>query len=371
MREALRSFFVIPREILPEFWLDTLRKNRVSLLVICIMIFGMELFNMIRVLFLSQSGLGTLNNRIYFGLYCSLFLAAAAYLVLRCLLRNASVRAQWLNQIGMVVFAFLWHIILNAYDLMRSQDDMSSIYVTALLGLAIFTQMPGTYSVGCFGLGHVVFLVLAGPNLEIGAKINLTFTAVVALAISLTRCHYAVVELSQRKEIQRINTQLHELSQKDPLTGLFNKTAFQSLVERRLEEESGALALLMIDLDDFKQINDNYGHPCGDFVLQEAAYRMQDVFAGVHSVGRVGGDEFMVLLHSAPDRDELERQSGRLIDEISSIQWKNRLVGTNCSIGIVRAGQGGMTYDALYREADRSLYEAKKQGKGCWNIKEI
>ena len=112
----------------------------------------------------------------------------------------------------------------------------------------------------------------------------------------------------------------------------------------------------------------NYGYQVGRRVLP---YRMQDVFAGVHSVGRVGGVEFMVLLHSAPDRDELERQSGRLIDEISSIQWKNRLVGTNCSIGIVRAGQGGTTYGALYREADRSLYEAKKQGKGCWNIKEI
>ena len=90
MRQAVWQFLRIPPEIREEFWQNSLQKNRLSLLVICIMIFGMELYNMARVLFLSSSGLGTLNNRIYFGMYCSLLLAAALSLALLQLTRRAS-----------------------------------------------------------------------------------------------------------------------------------------------------------------------------------------------------------------------------------------------------------------------------------------
>ena len=76
MGRRIRDFFVIPAEIRPELRQTAEQRNRLSVLVICIMIFGMELFNMARVLFWSQAGLGTLNNRIYFGLYCAPFLSA-------------------------------------------------------------------------------------------------------------------------------------------------------------------------------------------------------------------------------------------------------------------------------------------------------
>ena len=88
MWQGFLSFFRIPPEIREGFWQDALQKNRLSLLVICIMIFGMEPYNMARVLLWSSSGLGTLNNRIYFGMYLALWLAAALHLVLRHLLRG-------------------------------------------------------------------------------------------------------------------------------------------------------------------------------------------------------------------------------------------------------------------------------------------
>ena len=77
MFKAILDFFIITPEVKPEFLAAAQRHNRLSLLVICVMIFGMELFNMARVLFWSASGLGTLNNRIYFAFYSSLFLPAA------------------------------------------------------------------------------------------------------------------------------------------------------------------------------------------------------------------------------------------------------------------------------------------------------
>ena len=114
MREKLKEFFAVPANIRQEFWQDTVQKNRLSLIVISIMIFGMELFNMARVLFLSNAGLGTWNNRIYFSMYCILFLSAAVYLLLQYMLRNSGEKLQWRLQIAAVAFFFLWHIGLNA-----------------------------------------------------------------------------------------------------------------------------------------------------------------------------------------------------------------------------------------------------------------
>ena len=98
MSVRLKQFFQIPPEIRAEFLQDTLRRNRLSLLVICIMIFGMELFNMLQVLLWSSSGLGTANNRIYFTMYFLLWIAAAVYLCLRWLLRRGAPRIQWAVQ---------------------------------------------------------------------------------------------------------------------------------------------------------------------------------------------------------------------------------------------------------------------------------
>ena len=110
MRGKIRDFLRIPPEILPAFRQDTLQKNRLSLLVIAAMIFGMEVYNIVRVLVWSPSGLGTLNNRIYFGMYCALILCAGAYLLLRWLLRDAAIRTQLAIQFGGALFALLWHV---------------------------------------------------------------------------------------------------------------------------------------------------------------------------------------------------------------------------------------------------------------------
>ena len=140
LKDHLRNFFVIPHTLRSEFWQDTLKQNRLSLLVICLMIFGMELFNMARVLFWSASGLDSRNNRIYFFMYCALCGSAALYLLLRHLLRSSSTRVRWAVQYGAVLFFLLWHVCLNAYDLIRDPTAEVGIYTTAVLGLSIFIQ---------------------------------------------------------------------------------------------------------------------------------------------------------------------------------------------------------------------------------------
>ena len=153
------------------------------------------------------------------------------------------------------------------------------------------------------------------------------------MAVSLTTARHAVITLSQRREIREINDHLQKLLELDPLTGLLNKTAFQARAEARLARGGEALTLFMLDLDGFKAVNDVYGHPCGDFVLQEAGLRLRSVLPPDADIGRIGGDEFAALLPAPGGTAELERTGGRLIREISAIRWQERDVGAGVQRG--------------------------------------
>lgn len=372
MRNRIRDFLHVPPEIYPEFRQDTFQRNRLSLLVICVMIFGMELYNMARVLFLSRSGLATLNNRIYFGMYCALFLAAAIYMLLSRIMRASAIGKRLWLQFGAVVFAFIWHIGLNAYDLMREPDGEVSIYMTAVLALAVFIQLPPVLSIACHTGGYAIFVLLAGRYLESGPLLNLTFSSIVALAVSLTKCHGTVVVISQRREISQMNSQLQALLQKDPLTGLLNKSAFEERIADRLRKTNGedGLTLLMVDLDDFKGVNDRHGHPCGDYVLRETALRLQNAFPAAAEIGRIGGDEFAVTLYTR-EPSLLEADCRSLAEMLCEIRWQGREVGARCSVGLCRIASGNIPYERVYREVDRALYDAKREGKGRCNIREL
>ena len=297
----LKQFFRIPTEIQAEFWQDTLRRNRLSLLVICIMIFGMELFNMLRVLLWSASGLSTVNNRIYFTLYFLLWMAAAVYLLLRWLLRRGTLRIQWTVQYGMALFALCWHAGINAYDLNRNPEAETAIFVTAMLGLAVFIQMPAAYSLAAYVLSYGLFMGAAGGVLSSGKIINLTFTAIVSMAVSVTSFRHAVVTVCQRREIDQMNQRLQELVQRDPLTGLMNAAAFRHRVESYLAsaKTGSEISVLILDLDDFKRVNDIFGHPCGDCVLQGTAVKLQTLFSKAIDTARIGGDGIMLALEAA------------------------------------------------------------------------
>src|SRR5699024_9130206 len=112
---------------------------------ICVIIFVVELFNIARVLFWSVSGLQTLNNRIYFVMYCLLLLVPVLYALLWRRLKRASPKRQWVVQYTMVVFILIMNVCINAYDLMGNPMGQTSIYTTAVLGIAMFIQMPMQY----------------------------------------------------------------------------------------------------------------------------------------------------------------------------------------------------------------------------------
>ena len=155
----------------------------------------------------------------------------------------------------------------------------------------------------------------------------------------------------------------------DGLTGLLNKTATEELIRRILKSGAGEEgALIILDTDDFKSVNDNYGHSEGDKVLSTIGGIIKSNFKGMDVTGRIGGDEFMVYINSISPEDAC-RLSGKLERAIKGA-FKNEAYDGHItmSIGIAAFPKHGMDFETLYENADKALYEAKHSGKACFKL---
>lgn len=375
-KHGLHVELQIPGYIRQEFMQEAVRKNNFSLWIICVIIFASELFNIARVLFWSKSGLTTQNNRIYFYMYCILILLAVVWLVLRRPLQRVPVRFQWATQYVLTGLILLWHMGLNTYDLYRDPAAGTTILTTALMGLALLIQSPPWYNVAQLAVDYLLFRLIMGPYLDAGDRLNMTITFVVALAVSLTHAHHTAVMLKQQKRVVEVNAKLQELVQRDPLTGLLNKTTVECWADQVLHSleqtgKGGGLTLFLLDLDEFKKVNDQYGHPCGDYVLVETAEAMRCVFPDAVGLGRIGGDEFAVLY----DRPMTEAQAialgQRLVEQLGTIRWQDQTLGMQCSVGACICIQPQCTYQRLYAETDQMLYRAKETGRGRCCVRQL
>lgn len=149
----------------------------------------------------------------------------------------------------------------------------------------------------------------------------------------------------------------------DSLTGCSNRLRFDQLIDNKtiLEKDS---ALLIVDIDDFKAINDSFGHSVGDFILKELVSIMESCVRESDQVFRVGGDEFVILLKNMKSHCEIATIAQRLINNSSKdigIDGKN--IKITLTIGIATSGVEGTAIDELYKKADVNLYRAKEKGK--------
>ena len=157
---------------------------------------------------------------------------------------------------------------------------------------------------------------------------------------------------------------LERRAELDLMTELLNHVAFEKYVTSSIVEKGAGGAFFMIDLDNFKLVNDTLGHPEGDKVIIEFAELLSEIFAGNAYVGRMGGDEFAVYLTDPTDAKEIEAKARELVDCWSE-RSKGREVALGCSVGLART-EPGMTFATLYRNADEALYRSKRVGKGCF-----
>lgn len=165
----------------------------------------------------------------------------------------------------------------------------------------------------------------------------------------------------------KLKTQaLQEKAQRDPFTELYNKSAAHDLMEKMLAENPQQKhALIIIDIDNFKQINDVFGHPVGDAIIIGFAAALRNLFREEDIIGRIGGDEFSVMMRNVENLAVITERIDRLLTAMGNLMMghSQNISHLSCSIGIAMFPQDGDTFATLFRNADIALYSIKKRDK--------
>ncbi len=176
---------------------------------------------------------------------------------------------------------------------------------------------------------------------------------------------FAFVDISALKEAE---AEIRQLANHDPLTGapsvrLLRERIAQAIA--RAEREGTPFAVLFVDLDGFKQVNDRFGHDAGDAVLKRVASQMAACVRGTDTVARLGGDEFAVILENVSE--ELARRiAGRIVERVSAAQaLPQGTARVGASVGIAFYPRHGRNMDALLKAADGAMYRVKTASKGA------
>src|SRR5262249_33176771 len=209
----------------------------------------------------------------------------------------------------------------------------------------------GGHAVGVLGVPDT-----AGPFSE--PRRRMLATAAALLAIALRNA--------------QLFQEIRENSLRDGLTGCFNRMHALEVIDtelRRARRSHLAVALIMFDLDHFKDVNDRYGHLCGDAVLAAVGSRMRDGLRGSDLKCRYGGEEFLVPLPETPI-EGAKRVADTLRRELAemSIAWKDETLHVTASFGVTVALPSEIDTEALIARADAALYLAKDQGRNCVRV---
>ncbi|MDD0809113.1 diguanylate cyclase [Curvibacter sp. RS43] len=243
-----------------------------------------------------------------------------------------------------------------------------------------FHQRPVTAAL-LFGVTAVVFFgamgqaqtqseALLSNRLNGLAGCALAWTLSVMLWRKFTLLNLQQAELEKaNSELQVKQRELERLTRVDGLTGLLNRVTFVDLTRgelARARRQGTATTLLVLDLDHFKRVNDSWGHPAGDAVLRHVAALCMGTVRSTDLVGRLGGEEFIVLLpatQAEAGRKLAEKLRQRL--EQSPVRVQNEVIHITASIGLSAAGpqDKNADFDSLYQSADQALYQAKHQGR--------
>jgi diguanylate cyclase (GGDEF)-like protein len=179
----------------------------------------------------------------------------------------------------------------------------------------------------------------------------------------------AVVLLEDITERRDAEARISHLARYDELTELPNRVNFRDEIGRLLSIQQGAdqlSALLFVDLDQFKQVNDTLGHPCGDQLLCAVAGRMREMLRPEDFVARFGGDEFVVFQQNIRSHEDAAVLARRIVDRLSErYKIDNHLVEIGASVGIAMT-TAGVSADTLLKNADMALYRAKADGRGTF-----
>ncbi len=176
-----------------------------------------------------------------------------------------------------------------------------------------------------------------------------------------------LTDITERKQLE---SQLVHLAFHDPLTGLANRALLNDRVAHaiaRRQRELGSIAMLVVDLDDFKLVNDTHGHDAGDRLIVAAAERLRECVRADATIARLGGDEFAILLEGLSDDAAALVVAQRTVRAFDApLRLEGATIATRVSVGVAIDSTGRRSASWLMRSADTAMYEAKRLGKGRW-----
>lgn len=173
-------------------------------------------------------------------------------------------------------------------------------------------------------------------------------------------------------ELEKVREEVQVLAITDELTGIFNRRYFLKLAEHELERAKRyrhSLSIIIFDIDDFKKINDTYGHLCGDAVLQDLSLACRALLRQCDAFARFGGEEFILLLPETNEANALQ-VANRLCRLVADhvVEYKGTKIQVTISVGVTNSNPIVDTLDDLLNRADRALYQAKRSGKNRLEI---
>jgi diguanylate cyclase (GGDEF)-like protein len=243
-----------------------------------------------------------------------------------------------------------------------ARGSSSADIVAASVSAGSISAASGDMIIAEIGNSQARDIITTDPDLARSRSLSWTFQPMAGGG--------AVVLLEDVTERRNAEARISHLARYDELTALPNRLNFRDEIEHLLGVPHDAVqlsALLFVDLDQFKQVNDTLGHPCGDELLCAVADRLREMLRPEDFVARFGGDEFVVFQQNIKSNEDAASLARRIVDRLSErYQIGNHLVEIGASVGIAMTPPSGISADTLLKNADMALYRAKADGRGTF-----
>ena len=244
--------------------------------------------------------------------------------------------------------------VVKLFEYLKNVEAMSKVSV-----IAISNEINEDYERRCLRIGVVDFIYRPFSKVCIASR--------VARAVEMAQLKRQLRSVDFQKNLMA--DEMQNLGQKDPLTKLWNRVYTEEKVNEYLKERRNHGALLMIDMDNFKNINDTYGHIVGDELLIEFGRTLKALTRENDIICRLGGDEFVVFLMDITNPADVAEKAEQLIVTLQKrVLLPDGKSGVKASIGIALAPLDGRSFNQLYQNADKSLYYVKQNGKGSYHF---
>ncbi len=279
---------------------------------------------------------------------------------------------------SVVVFGMLFAVGVVMVDQWKSPNI--TLFLLSCIVISVALYQPPQRSAWIYLLAYVAFFYAMGvtqPSAQqlLSYRLNGAVACLLGWSLSVMLWRkFTTIAMQQTQlmqanaELQSKQRELEKLTRLDGLTGLFNRTTFVELTRQELDRaqrQGSATSLLILDLDFFKKINDTWGHPGGDAVLRHVAAIATGTVRSTDLVGRLGGEEFIVLLPATTleaARKLAEKLRSRL--EVNPAAWESGPIAVTASIGLAAStAKEKRDFESLYNDADKALYLAKTRGR--------